>query len=513
MKRAGQALIAGKYHQAKPYALEALLMHAHCKYHVVEETDGADANIVIGIASRVALKMGYHRDPCCFANISPFEGEMRRRTFFILKTFDLLISFNSGLPSNIHDEDCDTKSPRNLLDEDFDEDCLALPASRPVTDRTPMLYFCYKSEFTKHLKSIIRHALSPTIPPYSETMRLDAELHSAHSQVPPGLQMKPFSSLLTDTARMLISRLHIELLYLKSLCVLHRPYLTHQRENPAFKYARISCVEAAMRILHHQDELHQVSRPGARFENNPWMLSALTQHDFLLAAMIVALDLYENFAHRADAVASVSVTTSPPYVDGNDIAYADKYEALQRSRDILLQQRAPGSGSGSGSGSTFKDGRRASSVLTALLAQMPSPPDSSNRGQDPPSLSGIPGSSIRIAIGRSPRPNVPILHADTAVTEASSFHDPPFWPGEGEAGLPPSHTMSPLPEASPCPFWHINNCDNGSGNSEDDWSSNIIDWVCCVPQFICLCHFPARIFPFLRLTSPIREVSFTNSWT
>ena len=77
--------------------------------------------MITGISSRLAMKMGYHREPRHFASISPFEGEMRRRTFIIVEIFDLLSSFQAGLPLIIHEEERDTEPPSNLFDIDFDE--------------------------------------------------------------------------------------------------------------------------------------------------------------------------------------------------------------------------------------------------------------------------------------------------------------------------------------------------------------------------------------------------------
>jgi hypothetical protein len=187
----------------------------------------ADAWMIMGISARLAMRMGYHRDPRHHANISPFEGEARRRTFFVVETFDLLLSFQAGLPAIIHEEECDTEPPRNLFDEDFDEDCKVLPPSRPPTDPTPMWYFCYKGRFAKIFKRVIRHALLLKTPSYEDTMKLDGELHETHADAPPSLQMRALGSLLADQAHMIVKRLHINLLYLKSLCVLHRIYLTH----------------------------------------------------------------------------------------------------------------------------------------------------------------------------------------------------------------------------------------------------------------------------------------------
>ena len=120
LMRARQALVAGRYRNGRPYSVEAVLLYGFCIYIQKEDPD-ADAWMILGISARLAMKMGYHRDPSHFANISPFEGEMRRRTFWMIKNLDTLLSFQIGLPAIVHDEECDTAPPSNLFDSDFDE--------------------------------------------------------------------------------------------------------------------------------------------------------------------------------------------------------------------------------------------------------------------------------------------------------------------------------------------------------------------------------------------------------
>lgn len=348
-KRAGQALIAGKYQKAKPYSVEAVLLYGVCKYIQKGEQDN-DAWVVIGVSTRLAMKMGYHRDPSKLANISPFEGEMRRRTFFILEAFDLLLSFQAGLPAIIHEEECDTEPPSNLFDTDFDEDCKVLPPSRPSTDSTPMLYYRYKSLLARIFRRIYQHALSFKDSSYEDTMKLDAELEDAHKDVPPSLRMRRLALSFTDQPYMILNRLYSDLVYLKSVCVLHREYLSQNRSDPSFGYSRRVCGEAGLQILRHQAELHEACQPGGVFYDHKWMLSSLSCHDFLLAAMITCLDLYES--HKQSA------TLPPEELE----AQVKKYDALRHSHGIWMS-RTPFS----------RDARHAARVLAIMLSKVPRP--------------------------------------------------------------------------------------------------------------------------------------------
>lgn len=358
LDRACEALVAGGYQKSRPYSVEAVLSVAYCKFLQKDHPD-TDAWMVMGIAARLALRMGYHRDPSHFPHLSPFEGEMRRRVFFLLESFDLLLSFQAGLPPIISEDECDTEAPRNLLDIDFDEDCTELPSSRPATEATSMLYFRYKSLFAKYFRRVIRHALSLKSPLYEDTMRLDRELLQIHFEMPSCLQMRPLSFFLGEKASMVFDILNVDLMYLKCVCVLHRKYITHERTNVKYEYSRRVCIDAALKILAHQTELHAACQPGGQFFGDKWMVSTLILYDFILAAMVVCLDLYES-----------RNTSSSTSLEDSKIR-DERYEILTHTRDIWNERRE-----------SSRDARRAANVLSVMLSRIPRP--------------GVPPSTIRL---------------------------------------------------------------------------------------------------------------------
>jgi len=229
----------------------------------------------LSIADTEFKGMGYHQDPRHLGHFSPFEAEMRRRTFFTVEALDFLLSFQAGLPPAIPDEVCDTEPPSNLFDTDFDEDCEALPPSRPPTDPTPMLYYCYKSRLGKVLRRAFRLALAVKRPSHEQTMRLDVELQTIHADVPPSLQMRPIASCFGEQPYMILHRFNLDLMYLKTLCVLHRSYINHERPNSLFGYSRKTCIDAALQMLNHQAEIHAACQPGGQLSHEKWMPSSL----------------------------------------------------------------------------------------------------------------------------------------------------------------------------------------------------------------------------------------------
>ena len=320
---------------------------------------------------------------------------MRRRNFSLVEIFDPSFAFQAGLPSIIREEECDVEPPRNLFDTDSAEDCKELPPSRPPADPTPMLYFCYKSQVAKTLRRVIRHVLSLKISPYKDTIKPDRELHDQYQKVPLSLQMRHLSSSIIEPAVAIFQRYSIELMHLKSLCVLHRSFLSHGRLDPAYDYTRKICLDAASRILTHQAELHAAYQPGSRFYQDRWMLSNLALHDSLLAAMVLCLHLFES----RDELTSGNETLN------QDV---ERYYALIACRELWLSR-----------GSFSIEAARASHVLGIMLSRLPTPVPSlgsanasldNSRGLSDPSKGDNMiwmGTTMREPSSHAMQPNVP----------------------------------------------------------------------------------------------------------
>ncbi|KAL7915233.1 hypothetical protein GGI35DRAFT_174725 [Trichoderma velutinum] len=297
MAKAAQCLITGQYLKGKRFSVEALLMHAHSRN--VQKMD-SDSSLwsLYGMVARLAQKQGYHRDAAKIPGgraMTPFEAEMRRRSWFLIQSSDLLFSFQNGMPPIITEETCDVGSPTNLTDDDFDEDCVSLPEARPPTDPLPILAYITKSKLCYVMRRVVRHVLSVAPAIYCETITLDRELRAWHESVPACLRIRTIrNTAFTDANYTIMHRLMLELMYLKSLCILHRPYLTTYKHDAEYNASRQVCRESALKILEMQAELDIETGSGGRMYEDRFMVSNLTLHHFLLAAMIICLDLSES---------------------------------------------------------------------------------------------------------------------------------------------------------------------------------------------------------------------------
>ncbi|KAK4560808.1 hypothetical protein LTR86_005388 [Recurvomyces mirabilis] len=292
-----QCLLLADITQPIAQILETLILHVQAEYGRSRDAEPG-VLLLTSLCVRLAMRMGYHRDPGPHPQITPFDGEVRRRVWAFVRSCDVHISFQFGLPSIIRTDHYDTQLPRNIYDDELYDTMQTLPPSRPTFEATPMSYMIAKYGMTHLFGQIVERTQSLTDPmSYEQTMKFDQDLRQLRSTHPPLLQMRSFQESARDPANLIMQRLGLEMVYLRSLFVLHRKFIARGRENPRYAYSRRTCIDASMQLLDHQATLHRESQPGGRLRSVKWYISSLTTHDFLLAAMLVCLDLY----HLAEA--------------------------------------------------------------------------------------------------------------------------------------------------------------------------------------------------------------------
>ncbi|PYI18848.1 putative C6 transcription factor [Aspergillus japonicus CBS 114.51] len=328
-----QCLTLADYTKPYPYVIESLIFHLHGDFCQTREAD-VSVWVLVGVIARLAMRMGYHRDSKMFPNITPFQGEMRRRVWTFVRQADLLFSSQVGLPSMIRSTDSDTELPRNLYDDDFDENCQELPPSRPANEPTPISFLIAKARLTYTFGHVGEHtSRCQTATSYDKVMELDAELRQARDLIPEHLLVRPIEDCPLDSPNLIMSRFAVASVYHKAQCVLHRQYLVRARENPRFSYSRRTCLDSAMELLRFQSMLHDETRPTGRLRSRYNKLTSLGSSDYLLAATILCLDLYHGQQLQASGR-----TPSDPYSWTKE-RRDEMVAALQRTREIWDELR------------------------------------------------------------------------------------------------------------------------------------------------------------------------------
>lgn len=348
-------LILADYTKPHNHLIETLIFHLHGEYIHQQEAD-ASIWVLVGMIARMAMRMGYHRDSKWFPNITPFQGEMRRRVWTFVRQSDLLFSFQISLPSMIRIGDSDTDLPSNIHDDEFDEDSKELPPAHPPTEVTASSYMIAKAKLAFGFGRVLEHLNNIEQPSYEEVMKIDNGLREIRDQIPPHLKYRSMQDQCLDPVNLILSRFNLDIVFHKAQCVLHRKFLRPARTNPRYVHSRRTCLDSAMALLKMQEILHSETGSHGRLRKTKWFTYSLTAHDFLLAATIISTDLYQGFEH---AQHSPSSAPSPDIHVWGMQTPEDMRAALEKSRDIWREL----------SDETM-DAWKASELLTVMLAKL-----------------------------------------------------------------------------------------------------------------------------------------------
>ena len=134
---------------------------------------------LLGIANRIAVRMGLHRDGHLLG-LGPLRTEERRRVWWQLQYLELTISAVVGSMSLTIFADWDTALPANLEDDDFQLDLETMPPERKgLTSmshclwRYRILYMQRQSRPTSGPVLDIAWLLSPHVPTAEKDAQID----------------------------------------------------------------------------------------------------------------------------------------------------------------------------------------------------------------------------------------------------------------------------------------------------------------------------------------------------
>ncbi|KIW04054.1 hypothetical protein, variant [Verruconis gallopava] len=344
------ALALADYTKPQRYVIEALMTLMSCEY--MNRGNGHTIWLMNSFIIRLALRMGYHRDADNFPKLSVFDGEMRRRVWTILFTFDVLHSYQEGLPSMVQQIHSDTKPASNLLDTDFGPTTKVLPQPRPLMEISPMSYRVVKNRLSKVFALACDMSHMPQTPQYEDIMKVHDEIDKIYSETPEGLRFSSMSQAILDPPNMIFNRFKLELLFHKTRCVLHRRSMFQTEVASPQEHSRKLCVEAAMNILRQHETIFLAAQDGGQLRSSRYFLASLNSADFLLAAMVLCLELH-----------LISLAPTPELAGPNKSRDEEMRSLLEGTYNIFKN-----------STDEFSDAAKAAKAMEAILrkAQRPS---------------------------------------------------------------------------------------------------------------------------------------------
>lgn len=382
-------LVAADYTKPHAFIIETLVFHLHAEYSSNRDTE-ASVWVLMGVIVRLAMRMGYHRDSKFFPDVTPFQGEMRRRVWSFVRTGDLLFSFQIALPPMVRLGDSDTDLPRNIYDDEFDENSVTLPPPRPQTEATPISYMIAKSKLSFGLGRVLEETHGVQRRSYDEVLKIDKVLRDMYETVPTHLKVAPMSEQTLVPLAVIQARYGLATLFHKAVCVLHRRYVRLAKPGNRYMYSRRTCLESALKLLEFQSAIQKQDDERSRMRGLRNYVSSLVAHDYLLAGTLVCMDLYstrerekaqqENGGDASTPSTNTSAATpasssagsrgsvsTPPdasgvYVPGLPYTRDDVIAAVEQSRDIWMTQR-----------DYSMEAYKASELMSVLLLQVKAP--------------------------------------------------------------------------------------------------------------------------------------------
>lgn len=363
-----QCIILAGFGRGGPYAIEAL-MH-YTLIEILRRPDTATGNwLLMGAVLRLALRMGYHRDPSTLKGITTFQGEMRRRCWMLLYTADIVLSIEMGIPRMIKDGQWDTKSHLSVRDSDFDEDTDHLSRHDtlekvPVVNYESLKFAMMKilgkiSDLTMTITEDQNSCSNPVVPV------LDGLLRQTFESFPEEYRFTDITHSHSRSLQHVLQQLSLSICLQKGLILLHRwhvlnnkawafPY-TSSVDTETDDYRNIvasvrTCVGAAVQMLEIQHTYAGLHLDGA-FGKVPFEWASTRSHDFLLATSVLCTCLY-NLIVSLDTVEEVNALIE------NDDQLRAVRAALTRSCEIWGTVSASSAAA-----------RRAAEVVTALISR------------------------------------------------------------------------------------------------------------------------------------------------
>lgn len=294
------ALVAADYTKPQPYILETMLLHLKCILLKDREVK-ARSWLFLGLITRMATRTGYHREPSHNPAITPLDAEMRRRVWMFVREYDIVMSYNHGLVSMIHKQNADTRSPGNFLDIDLTSGLAVQP--RFDSEYTPMLLAITYHKLVTIFGEIVYLASTPSST-LEEHYDQFLSLGRARGELHPSLKIVPLDQAFSEPTEILLTRIFLEIMYLKATCVLFRRYLgstSHPTE-------RQHCLSASQDLVRRVIELLEACQPGARLETCKAFIPRIV-HDFNLAAMLLCSELKRQ-SDAVDAITRQDMTAS-----------------------------------------------------------------------------------------------------------------------------------------------------------------------------------------------------------
>jgi hypothetical protein len=257
---------------------EILLLHAQRTITLRNQESWARMGLIV----RMAMTMGFHRDPSESPQLPVFCGENRRKIWYTIMDMDLHIALQCSLPCAVREGEYTCRPPRNLDDGELFPEMREIPDSKPIEAPTSNQMQSYAAN-TLATRMRVAHIVNrlDTIRDYDEVldvgMRLEQMIDDVNALFPRHYALDTQQKYKEWRFRVLLD-MHVR----RPLLALYRPFAMSTTDCPP--HILNSYLKSSMTILTYMDELDP-SAPG--FQDVVHMYLVILKHDIIQAAFSV----------------------------------------------------------------------------------------------------------------------------------------------------------------------------------------------------------------------------------
>ncbi|KAI0373465.1 hypothetical protein BV20DRAFT_937863 [Pilatotrama ljubarskyi] len=233
----------------------------------------------VGLGLRIIQDVGAHRHKT-YASMSKIEGEQWKRAFWVLITFDRIVSFNLGRPCALQDEDFDVEPMVECDDEYWDLDDPESPFKQPpgkpstvamlncLNRLLQILAFASRTLYSINKSKILMGFVGPE---WEERIvaELDSLLNKWIDTVPDHLRWDPHR----EDIRFLKQSTLLYSHYYQHQIFVHRPFLPSMRKSSRLSLPSLAICTNAARCCVHINDI-QTKRTGVPLSFSRVPLSA-----------------------------------------------------------------------------------------------------------------------------------------------------------------------------------------------------------------------------------------------
>lgn len=229
-------------------------LQVYCLLLIARQINSVGSELVwisVGSLVRMAIQMGYNRDPKCFPKISVLHGEIRRRLWATILEIAVQTAVDSGMLPLVSFDDFDTEPPSNIDDIEIDDESKSVtPKSMAIFTQTCLQLILFKSLQTRlEIARLINGFRSE--PSYEEILRLGSEMTKVCREATNLIQS--YESSPQEHRPTAFHRNLVDLLLRRFLLALHIPFAIKARSDPRFYFSRKMAIDTALAILSSEE--------------------------------------------------------------------------------------------------------------------------------------------------------------------------------------------------------------------------------------------------------------------